>query len=332
MVSNGAFVLEERQPLQVRLRRNPLFTGRAVGNIAEIEVNAYRSYKETLEAYGKGRLDILDMIAADASALDEARRRFPGELRFLPLHSTQYLVLRADRPPLDDERVRKALALLIDRDALQHRLAGTSHVVARGGFIAPGVAGHSPELALRADPERAAALFAEAGFTDPSTQMPPLVWLHTHGLGDTTLLDAVREAWSAAGLRVELRELEWDDYERALVEDPPHVVLAGWIADYPDPDTFLRAVFHSVEGAEKIGWTDPRFDELVEQAARTADPRARDELYATADHMLVAEHAVIVPLAYGQNPVLLKKSVRSFPGAGTYLRPMKNVVVDEGTT
>ncbi len=334
MVSNGAFVLEERERLLVRLRRNPLFTGRAEGNIAEIEVNAYRNYGETLEAFDQGHLDILDMIAADADVLASARARTKagtGELRFLPLHSTQYLVLRADRPPLDDERVRKALALLIDRDALAAKLAGTSHLVARGGFIATGVAGHTPSLALRFDPERAAALFAEAGFQTPG-DLPPLVWLHTHGLGDTTLLELVRDAWAAFGVRITMREVDWNDYERALRDDPPHVVLGGWIADYPDPDTFLRAVFHSVEGAEKIGWSDPRFDQLVEEASRTADPRAREELYGVADHMLVADKAVVVPLSYGQNPVLLRKSVRAFPGAGSYLRPMKNVVVDEGTS
>jgi ABC-type oligopeptide transport system substrate-binding subunit/serine/threonine protein kinase len=329
MVSNGPFVLEEREPLRVRLRRNPLFTGRAEGNVAEIEVNAYRNYKETTAAFAAERLDILDMIAADADVLAEAAR-LPGELRFLPLHSTQYLVLRADRPPLDDERVRKALALLIDRDAMERRLKGTSHLVARGGFIAPGVAGHSPSLALRHDPERAAALFAEAGFSDPAA-LPPLVWLHTHGLGDTTLLELVRQSWTAAGIRIEVKEVDWDQYERLVETDPPHVVLGGWIADYPDPDTFMRAVFHSVEGAEHIGWADARFDELVEAAAKTAEPRTRDELYATADHMIVADRAVIVPLTYGQNPVLLRRSIRSFPGAGSYLRPMKMVVVDDGT-
>ena len=329
MVSNGAFALEDKEPLRVRLRRNPSFTGRSEGNVAELEINAYRSYRAAMQAYDAGYLDVLDMITAEADVLADARARHPDELRFLPLHSTQYLVLRADRPPLDDERVRKALALLIDRDALRDRLAGTSHVVARGGFIAAGVSGHTPELALRFDPERAAALLASAGYSSPE-HLPPLQWLHTHGLGDATLRALVAEQWTKAGVRVELPDVDWDDYERAIANDPPHVMLGGWIADYPDPDTFLRAVFHSKDGAEKIGFSDARFDALVEEAARSADPRARDELYAMADHIIVAERAVVIPLSYGQNPVLLRKRIRAFPAAASYLRAMKNVVVDDG--
>jgi ABC-type oligopeptide transport system substrate-binding subunit/serine/threonine protein kinase len=327
MTSNGAFMLEERTARQVKLRRNPLYAGRAEGNVAEIHVDAYRNYADCLVGFGEGKLDIVDMLAADASALAEARARFAENVKLLPLYSTQYLALRPDRPPLDDERVRKALACLVDRDALANKIGAGAQIVAKGGFIAPGIGGHSASLSLRFDPERASALLADAGYSSPD-KLPLLRWVHTHGLGDTTLVDAVLAGWSAFGVRVDLRVVDWNEFERLSAEDPPHVSIGGWIADYPDADSFTRACFHSVDGAEHIGFRDARFDELCETAARTADARARDELYALADHMLVAEKCVVVPLAYGQDPVLLRSTIRSFPRAGSYLRAMKNVIVD----
>ncbi|HEY4220929.1 MAG TPA: ABC transporter substrate-binding protein, partial [Myxococcota bacterium] len=329
MTSNGAFVLEERAPLQVKLRRNPLYTGRGDGNVAALEVDAYHSYNEAFAAYAAGKLEVLDMLAADADILASARAQFPAELQRLPLYSTQYLMLRADKPPLDDERVRKALALLVDRDAMGVKLAGSSLDIARGGFIAPGIAGHSPSLALRCDPERAAVLLSEAGYARPDA-LPPLTWVHTHGLGDDTLIDLVMAAWAMAGVRVNLLRVDWDEYERLLATDPPHVLLGGWIADYPDADSFTRAVFHSVDGAEHIGFVDARFDELCDQAARSANARTREELYTLADHLLVAEKCVVVPLAYAQDPVLMRPSIKRFPRAGSYLRQIKNVIVDDG--
>jgi len=328
MVGNGAFVLEEHTPEHLVLRRNPGWTGQSNGNVGVVEVRHYPHYRDALAAWQAGALDILDLIAADAAVLEEARTHHAPSLRFLPLHSTQFVMLRADKPPFDDVRVRKALALAIDRDALERSLQGTAQLVARGGFIPPGVAGHTPTLALPYDVPRARALLAEAGFATPSA-LPPLLWLNTHGVGDTTLLEHAVSCWRALGVTVEVRDVDWHAFEHALANDPPHAALGGWLADYPDPDTFLRACFHSSEGAEHTGWQSARFDELAEDVARIADPRSRVEQARLADHLLVAEEVAVIPLCYGQNPVLLGRRVKAYPAAGSYLRPLKAVVVDE---
>jgi len=328
MVGNGAFVLEEHDAAHLVLRRNPAFCGRADGNVGVIEVLHYPNHRAALGGWERGELDLLDLIGAEVDVLADIRARFPGRLQVMPLHSTQYVQLRVDRPPLDDVRVRRALALAIDRDALTRSLEGTAQTVARGGFIAPGIAGHSPTLALRGDPARARALLQEAGYASPG-DVPVLHWLHTHGVGDRSLVEHVVDAWRALGLRVQLEELDWQGFQRRVEEDPPHVMLGGWIADAPDPDAFLRACFHSTDGAEHIGWQDPRFDALAEDVARLADERARSERAQQADQLLVVDACVVIPLCYGENPVLLGPRVRHCPGGGSYLRPFKHVVVDD---
>lgn len=328
MVGNGAFVLEEHDASHLVLRRNPAWRGRADGNVGVIEVLHYPNHRAALGGWERGELDLLDLIGAEVDVLADIRARFADRLQVMPLHSTQYVQLRVDRAPLDDVRVRRALALAIDRDALARTLAGTASTVARGGFIAPGVAGHSPSLALRADPARARALLQEAGYASPA-DVPVLRWLHTHGVGDHSLVVHVAEAWRALGLRVQVDEVDWRTFQRTLDDDPPQVTLGGWIADAPDPDAFLRACFHSKDGAEHIGWQDARFDALAEDVASLADERLRIARAQEADQRLVVEACVVIPLCYGENPVLLGPRVRHCPGGGSYLRPFKHVVVDD---
>ncbi len=74
----------------------------------------------------------------------------------------------------------------------------------------------------------------------------------------------------------------------------------GWLADYPDPDNFLH--HSSIISTLRIqGWQDEAYDRLVEEAARANDRAKRMALYRQADHWLVSEQALVLPIAYGSN-------------------------------
>jgi oligopeptide transport system substrate-binding protein len=91
-----------------------------------------------------------------------------------------------------------------------------------------------------------------------------------------------------------------------LQEDPANLTVAGWTADYPDPDGMLRTVFHSTDGLNRPRWHNRRFNTLVNEAAKLNDPYQRIELYRDADRILVAEQAAAVPLGYGRGRMLVK--------------------------
>ena len=73
----------------------------------------------------------------------------------------------------------------------------------------------------------------------------------------------------------------------------------GWIADYPDPDTFLRNAYY-LDFLRSKGWNDPSFDDLVVQAAQTPNRSLRMSMYREADRRLVVELALLFPLEYGR--------------------------------
>ena len=138
----------------------------------------------------------------------------------------------------------------------------------------------------------------------------------------------LRTSWRRnLGLDLEAHNLEWKDLLQQLVQDPPHMHILGWSADYRDPDNFLHVVFHSGEGLNDPRWHNTRFDALVEEAARITDQERRMALYREADRILVAEEAVIMPLSYGQWHVLAKPWV-TLPDTVSVTMPFKAMVVD----
>jgi oligopeptide transport system substrate-binding protein len=342
-VGNGPYVLAERvERERLRLVKNEEFTGRFPGNAVDIDCRIYRSYAESFAAYQRGELDVLDLISAPLDVIRSARAQFTREVNEFPLLSTSFVVLRADRAPFNDARVRRAFAHAVDRKALTHALSGGEHVVALGGFIPQGVPGHASEVVPAFDPVRARELLAEAGFSSPvpggvvgagaahaSLQpMPPLVWLHSHGVGDRSVVDAVAQTWrDVLGVTIEVKVVRYEELERALHDHPPDIVLGAWIADYPDPDSFLRATFHVSEGHENTGWSNARYDTHVEKAARTTRVDERIELYKLADRILVAEEAGVIPVSYGKNLVLIKPQIAYFPRSTSYLRALRDVLV-----
>ena len=87
----------------------------------------------------------------------------------------------------------------------------------------------------------------------------------------------------------------------------PTPLLSGWVADYPDPDNFLRVCLQH----RLPGWQNERFDQLIEKARRITDQRKRIDLYQQADKILI-EDTVLMPLTYGRYPLLVKPWVKQF--------------------
>ena len=90
------------------------------------------------------------------------------------------------------------------------------------------------------------------------------------------------------------------------VGDLPHLWMAGWWEDYPDPDDYLRILWWFPPG-----WQSPVYDELVERARRAMDQEERMRVYQQADAKLI-EEAPILPLAYLRFHMLAKPWKRGF--------------------
>jgi len=328
LVSNGAYQLVEWQRGEkLVLGKNPFYRGRFPGNTTRVECPIFTDFGPVLEAYAADALDAISMINSDPGTIARARAAHGRELVYIPQPSTYHLVFRADRPPFDDARVRRAFVHAVDREALAREAWGGQRLPAAGGFVPPGMPGHSSGIGLAYDPDRARGLLAQAGYSG-GQGFPRVTWLYSGGSpAEPPVVPFLRRAWRKnLGLSVDAQSVEWEAFIERRDRDPPHLALWGWLADYPDPDALLRVLFHSTEGINAPRWHSARFDALVEEAARVADQTRRMELYQEADRILVAEEAVIMPLGYARGRILVKPWV-TIPRVPPALMRLKHIVL-----
>jgi ABC-type transport system substrate-binding protein/transcriptional regulator with XRE-family HTH domain len=308
MVSNGPFQLASWDPGRTMvLVRNPRYHGVARGNVHRVTLNLAVADAEHEALY---LADGVDLVSGGwftpADVITRLRRRFPAEYarrdRFVTFY---YWWLDSGTPPLDDRRLRQAMAMAVDRDAVEARSTHGLALPATGGLVPPGMPGHVPDLAARYDPDEATRLVAD---TANSRELPELTLFCTRR--GEPIAQQLSDGWQAVGIPCRLHRLD-SSSELPVARDEtagPKIAFGGWVADYPDPDTFLRV---DVE-LDLPGWRHNRYWSLLEQATRTADSAARLARYEKAERVL-AEEAVIVPLTYEPENLMLKPWVTDYP-------------------
>jgi peptide/nickel transport system substrate-binding protein/oligopeptide transport system substrate-binding protein len=173
-------------------------------------------------------------------------------------------------------------------------------------LLPPGLLGREWPTALPAyDLETAKAALAESRYGGPE-DVPPIQIYGLGAFGAETLRDTAGEA---LGLEIDVVEIEWTDfYERLARRELPAYELL-WVADYPDPESFLWSLFASDSPDNFTGYSNPAFDELLSEAAATLDPVARANLYDRA-HRLLLDDGVVLPLLHDVRYTLSRPEVK----------------------
>jgi len=325
LVGNGPFRLVEWQRgRKMIFETNPFYDGLRPGNVGRIEAPVIGDYEPLLKQFNDGFLDGISLIKMTPGAFQmHIQAAYRRDLTITPALSTLYVAFRADRAPFDRVLVRKAFVRSIDREAFIRDTGVVYLKAARGGFLPPGMAGHSATVGLPYDPEEARALLAEAGYPG-GAGFPVAELVYSGDASSNVTASYLAQAWEETlGVKVQLTRIEFGELLRRGREDPPDLTISGWGADYPDADDMLRVVFHG----HPLRWHNARFDALVEEAARITDRKRRIELYREADRILVAEDVAVLPLGYAQGRQLVKPYLR-LPRTPPYLLRLKHAVVD----
>jgi ABC-type transport system substrate-binding protein len=221
--------------------------------------------------------------------------------------SLSFIGMNTKKPPLDDGRVRQAIALATGREEML-KLWPAGKVLSQG-ILPPGLPGYSPEQRTYPhDPDAARRLLADAGY-GPSHPVPALtLWKATANQSvrevDTLMVKTLAEA----GIRVNLRYVSWTELDSIITGRHAPLFGLAWVADIPDPDTFLRSLFYSSSGTNYFRYADPTVDSLLDLAQRTADPETRMNAYRAVEARVVRA-APLVPLFHSSTFVGLREEV-----------------------
>jgi ABC-type oligopeptide transport system substrate-binding subunit len=331
-VGNGPFLLDSWTPRREMIfQRNPHYRGLSRGNVTRVVARSLpacidvKAYDSLLQEFDEEELDGISLLSADTEVRLRIRAAYRRRCVETPSLTTFYLGLNCSRAPLDDERVRRALALAIDRQALID-CHGFS-LPKPGGFLPPGMPGHTTRMGLDFDLEAARQRLAEAGYPD-GLEFPEIELLHfDFPSGPNIIGTFVVRPWRSLGIPVRDVPVPWGEFLLRLRSDPPDAFINGWAADCPDPDPLLRFLFHSKEGNNAIRWENPDFDRVLERGASATNPRERIALYQQADRILVEEQAAVIPLWYGRWDRLLQQYVKA-PILPIQWMRFKDVIID----
>ncbi len=321
IVTNGPFLLDNWDVgKRIVLSRNPKYHGRFRGNLEQVEL-VFPSSSSNLEMYESDELDIVPLSYND---LDRSKRKHPEEYVFLPTLTTFFIGFNVRCPPFDDVRIRRAFVLATDREEYANVILKGGKKPATGGFIPPGMPGHSATIGLPYDPVRAQELLFEPGYSKgsnfPKVEGMVEAFPHSRQRWWSWLVDHWKNT-----LDVEIisHSLKWRAFISRLEKDPPNIFSCSWTADYPDPDSFLRT--STIE--QYTGWKNDTYDHLIERARRRLDQSERIKLYQEAERILI-EEAPVMPLTYMQAHLLIKPWVRRFPLSTIFRFYSTDIIID----
>jgi oligopeptide transport system substrate-binding protein len=323
IVTNGPFRLvcwEQGQTLQ--LKRYADYHGRFSGNLEQITLRFDPKPDASIRLYKEDQLDSIQLNLLSSSAVQELRQNQPAEYFEAPMFQTEYLAFNHRVPPFDNLQVRQAIAHAIERKDLVDMAYGGQVTPANGGFVSPGMPGHTEGIGLAFDPDKARQLLAEAGYPSGSGfPVTELFLITEEPLNQTGYLQ--EHLLDVLGIEVELHALSFFEMPDRMRSNPPRMWLAGWIANYPDPYDFLGP--RSWKG--ESGWKDEAYEQLIQEASGLIDQRQRLQFYRQADKILI-EQAAIVPLVYDRYRHMLKPWVRRYPVSGMKDYYWKDVIID----
>jgi oligopeptide transport system substrate-binding protein len=228
-----------------------------------------------------------------------------------PYLGTYFYLLNTERPPLDDVRVRKALSLAVDREALTRNVLYGSNNPAYA-ITPPGTLGYQPPQLFRHDPEEARRLLAEAGYPG-GAGWPGLELIYNTSESHRKIAVALQQMWKdALNITVTLSNQEWKVYLDSVSQMNFQVARRGWIGDYVDPNNFLD-LYITDGGNNNTGFSDPVYDELIlQRAPRAATQEARFALFHEAETRLM-EQMPILPIYTYASKHLVHPSVKGLP-------------------
>jgi oligopeptide transport system substrate-binding protein len=228
-----------------------------------------------------------------------------------PYLGTYFYLLNTSQPPVDDVRVRKALALAIDRERLNNTVLHNSTVPAYS-ITPPGTLGYQPPKLFGHDVKRAQQLLAEAGYPD-GKGWPGLVLTYNTSESHQKIAVALQQMWKdALNIDVTLANQEWKVYLDSVDQMDFAMARRGWIGDYVDPNNFLD-LFLCGGGNNNTGFCDPRYDEMIQRQAPRAKSRAERYAIFTEAETLLMEQMPIIPIYTYTSNHLIHPSVKGIP-------------------
>jgi len=309
LVGNGPFQLVDwKINRRIVVQRNPHYWDKENVSLNEIIFIPIENIVTEERMFRAGQLHVTSSLPADKiSVYREAK---DPELRIAPYLGTYYYRLNVRKPQLKDPRVRRALAMTVDRQKLVDNITKGGQLPAYA-MTPPGTMGYFPKSDLKFDPQGAKKLLADAGYPN-GEGFPPTEILYNTNEGHRKVAVALQDMWKKH-LNIDIRLLnqEWKVYLDSESAGQYEISRAGWIGDYVDPNNFLD-LFLCGGGNNRTGWCNEEYDRLILDVAPSMSSHSeRLEVFQQAEKILL-DDMPIIPIYTYTTVQLVDSSVKNF--------------------
>ena len=222
----------------------------------------------------------------------------------------RYMVFNVNLEPGKALAVRKAMAYLIDRQAIVDNVYNGT-VEPLYSMVPRGLAGHTDNFkdvyGETPDKAKAQAALRAAGVQTPVNA--EIWWTPSH-YGDLSADEyaEIKRALDESGLfQVQLKSTEWDQYSEASSEDQYAIFQLGWFPDYPDADNYLTPFYRS-DSFLNNHYKNDRVDTLLAAQQASTDQAKREEIFGQIQE-IAARDVPIIPIWQGKQVAAVRDGV-----------------------
>lgn len=284
---------------RIVLRANPAYFGGAP-KIDRVVFRVVPDGHVRLLELKAGAIHALDALAPEDR--DEVLRMRGLVLEAKPGMNVGYLAMNGDRAPLDNPKVRQAIAHAVNTRALI-KLAFMGMASPATTPLPPTMWGHNPRIKPYAfDPAKARALLRQAGLPRGfETTLWVMPVSRPYMPQPEKIARVIQENLAAVGIRARLVTQDWSTYLAKAYAGEHDLCLLGWVSS-ADPSDILEHLF-DLENAVKPHATNISFfrdkavHTLLHQAGRETDPKLRLEAFARVQE-IIRDQAPMLPLAH----------------------------------
>jgi dipeptide transport system substrate-binding protein len=225
-----------------------------------------------------------------------------------------YLAFNTEKKPFDDKRVRQALNMAVNKQAIIDAVFQSAGKIAKNP-IPPTMWSYNDAVKDYAyDPEGAKKLLKEAGVSGLKTNIWAMPVSRPYNPNARRMAELIQADWRAVGVDAEILSYEWGEYLKRSSAGEHQTVLLGWTGDNGDPDNFLAVLLGcdaAKDGANRARWCYQPFDGLIQEAKRVPDVGERTKLYEQAQ-VVFKEEAPWVTIAHSVVYEPVRKEVEGY--------------------
>ena len=314
LIGNGPFkVTEWVHNSKIMLVKNEHYWQKDIVKLDKVEVYLVDNQKTVLDMFENKQLDVSQVPPPLA---EMPRLQKENKLKILPEVGVYHYMFNVSKAPFDNVKVRKAMALAIDR-------AKIIETITKGGekpamaWVPLGLPDVKPGEEFRKlggdffkdnDVETAKKLLAEAGYPD-GKGLPTITMLYNTNEAHKQIAEALQEMWKKnLGINVTLVNQEWKVYLQARYQGDFMMARRGWVGDYLDPMTAMETMLGD-NSNNNTRWKNADYDKLVRQAQVTLDAAQRMKLMHEAEKILM-DDMPFVPIYFTTTKLYERPNVK----------------------